>query len=114
MAERLMAYDVEGVVKAVLDAAKGGDMVACRIVLDRIAPPPRGRLIRFDVPPIATAADVAQATAIVLRAVADGVLTPDEAATITGVLETRRRAIETVELEQRVTALEKERGRRCQ
>jgi hypothetical protein len=36
-AEKLMQGDSEAIVRAVIDAAKGGDMTAARIVLDRIA-----------------------------------------------------------------------------
>jgi hypothetical protein len=43
LAEKLMAGDAEAVVNAVVTAAKGGDMTAARLVLDRIAPPCRGR-----------------------------------------------------------------------
>ncbi len=38
---------------------------------------------------------------------AKGELTPEEAAIISGVLETQRRAIETVEIEQRLAAVER-------
>ncbi len=106
MAAKLMDDDAEAVVKAVLTAAKGGDMTACRIVLDRIAPPPRGRPIRFDVPPIATAEDAAAALHSILAAAGAGQITPDEAATVAGLIETRRRTIETADLERRLAALE--------
>jgi hypothetical protein len=52
-----MAGDAEAVVRAVIDVAKGGDMTAARLVLDRIAPPCRGRPVRLDLPPIVCAAD---------------------------------------------------------
>jgi len=42
----------------------------------------------------------------VIAAMAKGEITPDDAGTIAGVLEARRRAIETVELEARMVALE--------
>ena len=47
LAEKLMADDIEGVVNAVVTAAQGGDMQACKIVLDRIAPPCRGQRVRL-------------------------------------------------------------------
>ena len=37
---------------------------------------------------------------------ADGEISPDEAAVVAGVLEIKRRAIETVEIERRIAALE--------
>ena len=72
LAEKLMADDIEGVVKAVVTAAQGGDMQACKIVLDRIAPPCRGRPVRLDLPPIVGAADLVKALAAVADAMARG------------------------------------------
>jgi hypothetical protein len=57
-------------------------------------------------PPVASSADVVTAIGSVLHAVAAGVLTPDEAATLSTVLEAKRRAIEIVEIERRVADLE--------
>ena len=112
LAERLMQDDAEAVIQAVITAAKAGDMVAARMVLDRLAAMPRDRVVAFDVPPIHTAEDVAQAVAAVLQSVADGTLTPAEGATVAGILETRRKAIETAELAARIEALEQERNGR--
>ena len=41
---------------------------------------------------------------------AGGELTPDEAATIAGVIELKRRSIETVEIERRLATLEQKAG----
>jgi len=49
---------------------------------------------------------VAEAQAAVVQAVADGELTPEEGSTITGILEARRKAIETQDHEGRISALE--------
>ncbi len=46
------------------------------------------------------------AIAGIVGQVADGVLSPDEGSIIVGLLETQRRAIETSELAERLTALE--------
>jgi hypothetical protein len=46
----------------------------------------------------------------VLDAVAAGDITPDEAATIAGILEVRRKVIETQELVERVSRVEQETG----
>ena len=107
LAEKLMQDDVEGIVKAVVTAAKAGDMAVCRIVLDRLAPVRRGRPVTFDLPPGAEdAGGLAAAFDAVLSAVAVGELTPEEGASVATVLEARRKAIETAELEARLTALE--------
>ena len=106
LAERLMEADTEAVVLAVLDAAKGGDMTAARLVLDRIAPVRKGRPVTLELPKVDTAADVLAAVGVTVAAMAAGSITPDEAATVAAVLETKRRAIETTEIETRLRALE--------
>ena len=106
LAEKLMADDVEGIVAAVVKAAKDGDMQAARIVLDRLTPVRRGRPVQFDLPAETDAAGVAAAFDAVLQAVAGGELTPEEGAFVTTLLEARRKAIATVELEARLAALE--------
>jgi hypothetical protein len=85
-------------------------MRAVELVLSRIWPVRKGRPVSLDLPAIKTAADVVAAVGLVADAVGAGTITPDEGQAISAVLETKRRAIETVELEARVAALEE--GRR--
>jgi len=106
LAEKLMEGDAADVVRAVLTAAKAGDMTAARLVLERVSPVRKGRPLVFDLPTVDTAADVLTALGDVVRQVADGTLTTDEAAAVAGLLETKRKAIETVEIERRLSALE--------
>ncbi len=106
LAEAMMQDEAGAVVRAVVDAAKSGDMTAARLVLERIAPARKGRPVAFDLPAIDTAADVLAALGAVLKAVAAGQLTPDEGNAVAGLLELKRRAIETIDFEQRLAALE--------
>lgn len=103
---KLIEGGAEEITIAVLDAAKGGDMGAARFILERIAPPLRERPVSIDLPDIGTAAGIAEAQAAILQAVGSGELLPGEGATLAGIVENRRRAIETIELELRITALE--------
>jgi hypothetical protein len=73
-------------------------MQAARLVLDRIVPVRKGRPIRLDLPTIESAADVLTALSSTVAAMAEGEITPDEATVVAGVLETKRKATETVEL----------------
>ena len=57
-------------------------------------------------PPVAAAADIPPALAAVIAAVADGELSPEEGQALGAMLELQRRAVETMELEQRLAALE--------
>jgi hypothetical protein len=79
---------------------------AFRLILDRIAPPRKGSPVSFPLSTIETATDVSKALETVLASVARGELTPDEATVIAGVIEVKRKAIETAELESRVLAIE--------
>lgn len=107
LAEQLMAEDAEEIVQAIIDAAKGGDMTAARLVLDRIAPARRDNPVTFKLPPIANAEDAAKAMGALLGAVAAGELTPSEADQVAKIIETFVRALEAAELEARLAALER-------
>lgn len=72
----------------------------------RLWPERRGKPVRFALPEIKTAADIVPALAAVAQAVANGSLTPEEGQAVAGVLETQRKAIETVDLEARIAAME--------
>ena len=99
------------ILEKLMDAAKGGDMRAADLVLSRIWPVRKGRPITLELPPIETAADIVSALGKVADAVAAGDVTPDEASAVAHVLEVKRRAIETADLESRISALEKERSK---
>jgi len=106
LAETLMEDEAGEVARAVIAAAKGGDMTAARLVLERIAPPRKGRPVAFDLPPVDKAEDVLSALGAILMAVSAGEITPDEAGSVAALLELKRKAIETIEIERRIAALE--------
>ena len=86
-------------------------MVAMRLCLDRICPPRRDRPVTFSLPKIETAADAKAAAAAILQAVADGELTPDEAAGLSKLLADFTRVVEVADLERRLEVLEQARPR---
>jgi hypothetical protein len=102
----LLEGEAEALTRKAVEMALAGDGAALRLCLDRIAPPRRDAPVTFALPPMQSAADAAQAAGAVLDAVADGDLTPIEAAQIMGLVETYRRTLETCDLEARVAALE--------
>jgi hypothetical protein len=106
LAEKLLSEDVEGVVRSVLNAARGGDMTAARLVLERILPVRKGKPAIFDIPKIEKPADVVAATGALLTAMATGKLTPEEASAAASVIEAHRRVIETADLDARLAAVE--------
>ena len=60
-------------------------------------------------PTIQSASDVITAVGAIADAVGAGEITPDEGQAVASILEAKRRAIETVDLEARLSALEQER-----
>jgi hypothetical protein len=106
----MMQDDAAEVVTAVLTAAKAGDMVAARLILDRIMPPRRGRPVAFALPPVQTGANLSAALGAIVAAVSGGILTPEEAASVAVVVDAQRRAIETADLECRMSAIEAAQG----
>lgn len=107
MLESMMAEDWRAVADGLMEAAKQGNASAAKIVLDRVAPRPRGRPVYLDLPPVTNAEEVDKALNVVLAAVGDGAVTPSEAATIAGILEAKRRVIETTMLDNRVQKIER-------
>jgi Family of unknown function (DUF5681) len=97
LAERLMQDDVEKIVNAVLTAARNGDMMAAKIILDRIAPVRRGQGVFFDLPKIERSDDEVAARAAILSAVADGNLMPGEAVEISQLIEALARKLRKAE-----------------
>jgi len=102
----LLDGEAESLTRQAVTMALGGDVVALRLCLERIAPPRRDVPVVFALPAMQSAADAATAAAAVLGAVAGADLTPTEGATIMGLVEVYRRTLETTELEARVAALE--------
>lgn len=108
----LLALDAIGsegaadVMRAVVEAAKGGDMRAAEILLRRLWPERKGRPVPLDMPAANDVQGVAAAVGAVTQAVAAGDLSPEEGQAVAAILETQRRAIETVDLERRIAALE--------
>jgi hypothetical protein len=104
--DQLADAEAEAIQRQVIDAAKAGDLKAAELILARIWPPRRGRPVRLDLPAVRTAAEVSDGMASVVDAMAAGEVTPEEAVTVSGVLEFRRKALETEELASRIERLE--------
>ena len=104
--EAILQKDADAIVEAVVTAAKAGDPTAMRLCIERLIPVRRGRPITFAMPKLKTPSDVGDAISAIAQAMSTGELTPDEAGAVAAVVELRRKAIETVEHERRITALE--------
>jgi hypothetical protein len=106
-----MEGGAEEITLAIIDAARKGDMAAARLVLERHAAPARERPLSLNLPDTSTVAGVSEAQQAILQAVGSGELMPGEGTALAGILEARRKALETIELEQRNSALETRHGK---
>jgi hypothetical protein len=87
--------------------AKKGDMQALKLCMDRIVPPRRDRPLAFALPPIASPGDAATAMGALLKATADGELTPLEAGEVAKLVDTYIRTVEANDLTKRIEQLER-------
>jgi uncharacterized protein DUF5681 len=109
MLDRIADEAGKAILEKMIEAAKSGDMRAAELVLQRIWPARKSRPIALTLPTIQSAADVVAAVGAVADAVGAGDITPDEGQAVASILEAKRKAIETVNLEARLSALEQER-----
>ena len=61
--EALLDGEAETLTRKAIELAKRGDLAALRVCLDRIVPPRKDRPVKFELPPISSAADAAKAAA---------------------------------------------------
>jgi hypothetical protein len=98
-----LAKGADDIAEKVLDAAKAGDMQACRLVLERLVPTlkPTSDPVRFDLDD----SDLPNAAKSIMRAVAAGELAPDQGKALIDALGAVARLIEVTELKSAVEQL---------
>src|ERR1700757_3308691 len=102
----LLEGEAESFTRKAVELAMVGEPTAMRLCLERILPACRDRTVKFALPPIESASDIAAAMKAVTSALADGAITPGEAATIAAVVDTFVRAIETSDFHRRLQPME--------
>jgi hypothetical protein len=104
--ERLFDAAAEELTETVIKLAHQGHPVALRLCMERICPT-RDRPVAFALPGMAAAADAVGAMGSVVEGVADGDLTPREAAKLAAVVAAFARTISTAEIERELRELVK-------
>jgi hypothetical protein len=96
----------EELIEQVVGLARGGDMAALKLCLDRVCAPlrPTDRLISID--GMADATGLSDKGELILANVADGEISPSEAQHLMAAISSQARIIEVDELERRVAELE--------
>lgn len=103
---RLLEDDAEDVIREVVKKAKGGDMVAARMVIERITPPVKARGLPIHAAiPDGTFEEQARAVFVALN---NGDLTPDELTAMMSAVVQRAKLAEIDELAKRIEALEQQ------
>jgi hypothetical protein len=94
--EAIADDDLKAIVMKIVEKAKAGDLVAARLILDRIAPASRARALEIDLPTIGkqNVGDALIATyARITQAVSGGSITPAEALELMAIVDAHRAAI---------------------
>ena len=105
--QSLLEEHGEALVRKCMVNALQGDRYAIRLCIERLLAPRREGVVRLPLPAIRSIADVNTASDRVIRAITSGQITPAEGETMAAVLENRRRAIESANLEGRIAVLER-------
>ena len=104
--EAILDGEAEALTRKAIEMALDGDGPALRLCMDRLCPPRRDRILSFQMPRIETADDAAKATGAMLQAVADGEITPGEAAEFGKLVLAHVEAIKATDHEKRLAAIE--------
>ena len=94
------------IINNVIQAARGGDLQAARLVLDRIAPVTRSTAAPVYIPELEQATTLSAKAQAIINAIARGECPPDIGATMIQAVGACAKIIEIDELERRLCALE--------
>jgi hypothetical protein len=101
-----MEGELDAIVRSIIDAAKGGDMSAARLVVDKLIPAAKDRPIGISLPDLKELDGCREATATVIQSVADGDLLPGDGERLTAMIEFQRKGLEGAEIMRRLDAIE--------
>ena len=104
--ESLLEGQAEALTQTAISKALKGDTVALRLCMDRIMPQRRDNYINLDLPKISEPRDLIEAVGCVIKSVQTGNLTPSDGSKVMSLLESCQKVFETVELAERLDALE--------
>jgi hypothetical protein len=110
--ESLLAGEGEALTRKAIEMAKGGDIMALRLCLDRLLPPRKDRHVPFRLPRLEKASDSLEAVRVLVDGVADSEITPAEAGELQKLVDGFNKTLELVEIEQRLAVVEAKLGNR--
>ena len=106
LAQALLNSHAEHIAAKVVAQALQGDRTALRLAVDRVLPVRREPHVFLGPIRTKTAAQLSESLGVIIQKVTEGQLTIAEGQGMADLLEKRRRAIETEDIDQRLRALE--------
>ena len=103
--QALLEGEAEELVRKIIELAKGGDLQALKICIDRLYPPLKAQSapVQLQLPATESLADLAH---VFLKATAEGQLSPDVAVQLVTAVGTLARIVEVDQLKERIAGLE--------
>jgi hypothetical protein len=102
----LLGGDLEAITQECIKQAKEGNLMAAKLVLDKLIPSAKELPLSLSLPKVDGAADLPAALSAVMAAVAQGDITPGEGQALTAMLEAYRKGLEFTDIEARLRTLE--------
>lgn len=107
-AEQLLQGDLDNICRRLVEEALTGNMQAIKLILDRVLPSKRDRVIDVELPKLQTTDDALKVISTIIGAVGAGSISPSEGEALSRVVDTFVKAIQTHEIQKRVDLLEQE------
>lgn len=105
-AEQFLEASLEGVCRTIEQEALQGNMLAAKMILDRFLPTRKDRILKIDFPEIQDIEDILKALRSIVNAVGSGEISPSEGESLSKTLDMYVKAMETHQLESRLSQLE--------
>lgn len=102
----LLGGDLEAITQECIKQAKEGNLMAVKLVLDKLIPSAKELPLSLSLPKVEGASDLPAALSDVMAAVAQGDVTPGEGQALTAMLEAYRKGLEFTDIEARLRVLE--------
>jgi hypothetical protein len=105
-AQALLDGQAEKITQRAIDKALEGDGMALRLCIERLLPVRKDCPITLKLPKMEKIEDASKALGAITGATSQGEITPLEGQSMANIIEAHRKAIETMNLERRLTELE--------
>lgn len=105
-----MEGELDNVTRKLIEEALNGNMQAIKLVLDRVLPPKRDRVVDIKLPKLETPKDAVKAISTIVDALGRGNITPTEGEAISRVVDAFVKSIQTYDIEKRICILEQQKA----